>query len=111
MLGNYFHGCSQPWPHLLLFPSGTDQLKRGSLESDAMEIRGRVHNGVVVLEGEPNLPEGATVSVLYPVAPLAVPPDSGERVQFPLVRSDRPGTLHLTSDRIAELWEDDDVSS
>ena len=42
------------------------------LESDAVEIRGRVHHGVVVLEGEPNLLEGAAVSALYPVAPLGV---------------------------------------
>jgi hypothetical protein len=88
--------------------TGTDA---GCWETNAMEIRGRVHNGVVVLEGGPQLPEGAAVSVLYPVAPAAMSPDSGERVQFPLVRSAQPGTLHLTADRIAELWENDDVSS
>jgi hypothetical protein len=76
-----------------------------------MEIRGRVHNGVVVLEGKPELPEGAVVLVSYPVAPAMALPESGERVQFPLVPSDQPGTLHLTAERIAELWEDDDVSA
>ncbi len=76
-----------------------------------MEMRGRIHNGVVVLDGEPGLPEGALVSVLYPVAPAASPPGSSERVHFPLVPSNRPGTLELTNDRIAELWEDDDVSA
>jgi hypothetical protein len=34
-----------------------------------MEIRGRVHNGVVVLEGELPLPEGAAVTVTYPAPP------------------------------------------
>ena len=76
-----------------------------------MEIRGIVHNGVVVLDGELRLPEGAVVSVSYPVVTATVPPEASERVQFPLVRSNQPGTLHLTAERIAELWEDDDVSS
>jgi hypothetical protein len=76
-----------------------------------MEIRGRVHNGVVILDGEPHLPEGAVVSVLYPIAPAVVPPDSRGGDLFPLFPSDRPGTLHLTAERIAELWEDDDVSA
>ncbi len=31
-------------------------------------------------------------------------------LQLPLVRSDRPASLRLTADHIAELWEDDDVS-
>jgi hypothetical protein len=82
--------------------------RRGARENDAMEIRGVVHNGVVVLDGEPQLPEGA---VLYPIATATVPPDIRERVQFPLVRSNQPGTLHLTAEHIAELWEDDDVSA
>jgi hypothetical protein len=76
-----------------------------------MEIRGRVHNGVVLLDGEAGLPEGAVVSVLFPVAPAAPPPDSSARVQFPLVPSNQPGTLELSNDRIAELWEDDEVSA
>jgi hypothetical protein len=76
-----------------------------------MEIRGRVHNGVVVLEGEPTLPEGAIVSVMYPTPPTTVASDSGKRVKFPLVRSGPPGSLNLTSDLIAEHWENDDVST
>ena len=76
-----------------------------------MEIRGVVQNGVVVLEGELQLPEGAVVSVSYPISPPAVSPDSRQRVQLPLVPSDRPGSLDLTADRIAEFLDDDDVSS
>jgi hypothetical protein len=76
-----------------------------------MEIRGVVHNGVVVLEGELRLPEGTLVSVSYPRSSQAVPPDSRRRVQLPLVPSDRPGSLPLTAERIAELLDDDDVSA
>ena len=76
-----------------------------------MEIRGRVHNGVVVLEGDSQLPEGAAVFVLYPVAPTVVPVDSRRKVKLPMVPSDRPGSLQLTADRVAELLEEDDVSS
>jgi hypothetical protein len=71
-----------------------------------MQIRGRVHNGVVVLEGSESLPEGTIVTVSYTNSPPTISPKSGHRVQFPLVRSDRPGSLDLTADCIAELWDD-----
>ena len=76
-----------------------------------MEIRGRVHNGVVVLEADLTLPEGTIVTVSYTEPRPTVPPKSGYRVQFPLVRSDRPGSLDLTADRIAELRDEDDFSA
>ena len=76
-----------------------------------MEIHGRVQNGVVVLEGGRSLPERAIVTVSYPLATTTKPPDSREKVQLPLVLSDRPGNLDLTAERIAELWEEDDVST
>ena len=60
-----------------------------------MEIRGRVHNGVVVLEGGPPLPEGMVVTVSYPVPPHTEPPDSRRRVSLPLVRPNRPGIRRL----------------
>ncbi len=81
-----------------------------------MEIQGRVHNGVVVLESEVPLPEGAVVTVSYPAPSRAGPPGptrSGEarrRVRLPFVPSDRPGSRPLTADRVAELLEDEDVS-
>ncbi|HKI32484.1 MAG TPA: hypothetical protein VKA46_11490 [Gemmataceae bacterium] len=34
-----------------------------------------------------------------------------QKVQLPLVRSKRPGSLPLTAERVAEILEDDDVSS
>jgi hypothetical protein len=75
-----------------------------------MTTLGRVQNGVVILEDGQSLPEGTIVTVSYPASKPAAPPDSGYRVQFPLVTSGRPGSLDLTADRIAELLEDDDVS-
>ena len=76
-----------------------------------MEIQGRVHNGVVVPERELPLPEGALVTVVYPVSPKIKPPDSGRRVRLPMVRSDNPGSLQLDAERVAELLDDDDVPS
>jgi hypothetical protein len=38
-----------------------------------MEVRGRVQNGVVVLEGELPLPEGTIVTVSYQSAPPKSP--------------------------------------
>jgi hypothetical protein len=80
-------------------------------ENDGMEIQGRIHNGVVVLEGELPLPEGAIVTVLYSGAPPANSSEAHRRVRFPLVRSSRPGSLQLTAERVAELLEDEGVSS
>jgi hypothetical protein len=76
-----------------------------------MEIRGRVHNGVVILDGEMSLPDGTIVTVSYPESSPTIPSESGHRVQFPLVRSNRPGSLDLTAERIAELWEEDDLAA
>ena len=76
-----------------------------------MQIRGRIHNGVVVLEGGVSLPEGTIVIVSYPASPSTAPHDSRQRVRLPLVPSDRPGTLELTNDRIAEILDDDDLSA
>ena len=76
-----------------------------------MRIPGRVQNGVVVLEGNATLPEGLAVSVIDRAAPLVAPVEPKKRVEFPLVRSAKPGSLNLTGDRIAEILEEDDVSS
>ncbi len=75
-----------------------------------MVIPGRVHNGVVVLEGEVSLPEGAEVVVSCGRAPSAQPTTPGQRVEFPLVHSEHPGTLNLTNERIAEILDEEDDS-
>ncbi len=72
-----------------------------------MVIPGRVQNGVVVLEGGPVLPEGAPVTVSWDHAPRPTP----QRVEFPLVHSEHPGTLNLTNERIAEILDEEDVST
>ena len=80
---------------------------KGGLDSDdkttenaGMEIRGRVHNGVVVLEGELPLPEGTEVIVSSGAAP-EIKPVGEQRIEFPFVRSKHPGSLRLTGQRIA----------
>jgi hypothetical protein len=76
-----------------------------------MEISGHVQNGVVVLDGDVSLPEGAAVTVtlrdgpMIHISPVRVP------VQLPLVKSDQPGTLELTNDRIAEILEVEDIDA
>jgi hypothetical protein len=56
-----------------------------------MVVRGRVQNGVIVLQDGLSLPEGAEVSVLYPAAPNAdhegieTEAAGGQRVRLPLV--------------------------
>lgn len=73
-----------------------------------MTLTGHIQNGVVVLDGNPSVPEGAAVQVSFTEATT---PIRGHRVQVPLVRTGRPGTLILTNDRIAEILEEEDIAS
>ena len=50
------------------------------------------------------------MTVVYPAPPSTTPPKSRHRVQLPLVRSDHPGSVDLTNDRIAELLAEDDLA-
>jgi hypothetical protein len=75
-----------------------------------MTIRGHVHQGVIVLENGPALPEGAAVTVSYPVL-SSLPTNAKQRIEVPLVRSSRPGSVHLTGERIAELLDDEDAAA
>jgi hypothetical protein len=76
-----------------------------------MEIRGHIHNGVVVLDHDPGLPEGTAVVVS---CPARRPEQSGlpekRHVVLPLVRTGEPGTVHLTNERIAEILDEEDAS-
>ena len=75
-----------------------------------MIIPGRVHHGVVVLEGGPALPEGAAVSISYPAQVRPEPVVEKRRIQVPLIRSARPGSVQLTGERIAEILNEEDAS-
>ena len=88
---------------------GLDSARWGS-ENARMEIPGRIHNGVVVLEGSPSLPEGAAVTVTYPVPGGAARDVPKTRIQVPLVRTGQPGTVNLTGERIAEILDEEDAS-
>jgi hypothetical protein len=79
------------------------------VNNERMVIAGRVHKGVVILEGGAALPEGAAVTVSYPASPPKAAP--GQRIKVPLIRSDRPGSVSLTGARIAEILDEEDASS
>ena len=80
-------------------------------ENEGMKVfHGHVHNGVVVLEGEAELPEGAEVVVSY-LGPTAMPTTAEKkRIQVPLVRTGQPGSVHLTGARIAEILDEEDAA-
>jgi hypothetical protein len=89
------------------------EIDSGLLPTDngSMEIPGRVKNGVIVLEGRAVLPEGAPVTVLFDRVRIWHKSGKKIRVAFPLVRSKQPGTLHLSNERIAEILQEDDLTS
>ena len=80
-----------------------------SLDNSNMEISGRVQNGVIVLDGPISLPEGAVVTVVVGSRPRIHVSMNPKRVEFPLIRSSAPGTLHLSNERIAELMDEEDI--
>ena len=74
-----------------------------------MELQGRVCDGVIVLEGRAELPEGATVTVTYPA--VAPGPSVGrKRVEVPLVRCKHPFPAPLTNERIGEILDEEDAA-
>lgn len=75
-----------------------------------MELLGRVDHGVIVPQGDANLPEGATVRIVFEPEAAAVAKKPGHRLKLPLVESDKPGSLHLTNEMIAEILDEDDLS-
>ncbi len=74
-------------------------------------ISGHVHNGVVVLDAPGSLPEGAAVTVIPRSKPLIRVAKNQKRVEFPLVRSGKPGSIHLTNAMIGEILDEEDASS
>ena len=74
-----------------------------------MVVLGRVRNGVVVLEGNANLPEGAVVTVSCGELPAKQANGRG-RVEVPLVKTGRPGSVQLSGGRIAEILDQEDAA-
>lgn len=82
-----------------------------------MVIHGHVENGVVIPHGNLALPNGTEVTIVLrepntaaeSTGPSSAP--AAKRVQFPLVYSDQPGSVHLTGERIGEILDEEDASS
>jgi hypothetical protein len=58
-----------------------------------------------------SLPEGTEVTVVVAAAPQITVAREQKRVELPLFDSDEPGTLDLTNERIAEIFEEEDIAS
>lgn len=74
-----------------------------------MNATGILQNGVIVLDGGMHLPEGTRVMVS--IAPSIIKPKSSStRVEFPLVDSVNPGSVHLTNQMIGEILDEEDAA-
>ncbi|WP_425615554.1 hypothetical protein NA78x_005478 [Anatilimnocola sp. NA78] len=60
-----------------------------------MELTGRVQNGVIVVDGNP----------------ANQPARLEQRIKFPLVTSDSPGSIRLTDQRVAEILDEEELSA
>ena len=76
-----------------------------------MKLHGIVQNGVIVLSGGLSLPEGTFVTVSCSLEPSSPPAREKRRIEVPLVRTGEPGSLNLTNERIAEIFDEEDVAS
>jgi hypothetical protein len=77
-----------------------------------MVLHGQVKNGSIIMSENAVLPEGAEVTVIVP----SLERTSSDRIKrspggLPVVPSKHPGTVNLTSERVAELLEADDFAS
>lgn len=81
------------------------------VDNREMEIPGRVQNGVVVFDGPVSLPEGAAVTVTLCTRPVIHVAQNQKRVEFPLVPSSAPGSVHLTNEMIGKILDEEDASS
>jgi len=84
-------------------------------ENKVMEISGRIHNGVVVFDNDPSLPEGLEVTIVCPQIASTHDADAHgnvpkRRIELPLVHCDKPGSVHLTNERIAEILDAEDAA-
>jgi hypothetical protein len=66
---------------------------------------GIVRNGIITLDTGLVLPEGTRVRIEV-VGPTGTSPN--QRVMFPLVPSENPGSVHVTNEMIAEILDDED---
>lgn len=79
-----------------------------------MVLHGRIENGAVVFSEHVLLPEGTQVTVIVQPSDTSIsePPASNKkRIRLPLVNSKQPGTRRLTADRVAELLDEDGLST
>ena len=79
-------------------------------------MTGHVQNGVIVPDGSVTLPEGAVVTIVYP-AQVSKPQGAARPViecepgKLPVVRSSAPGSVHLTNERIQEIFDEEDIDA
>ena len=94
-------------------PGSNSQLDVGRKCGDncSMEIPGHVQNGVLVLDGGATLAEGTRVVVSQLSRVDQGSQSEKKSVEFPLVPSGEPGSIHLTNERINEILDEEDLES
>ena len=74
-----------------------------------IEISGRFLNGVVGLDGNASSPEG--VAVLRVRSPLVIRVAENQlEVEFPLIRSNAPGSVHLNNEVMGQILDEEDAA-
>lgn len=75
-----------------------------------MIYHGQILNGLIVLDGNPTLPEGARIEVVLPEPEVKMIQVPG--LPWPVVGCDpNVPKWFLTNSEIAELWDEEDAAS
>gem|GEM_PF-642393 len=114
----YRHDCHDVLQHLGRERKVQQFQSQGNLDCSVsgrnnfgMEISGKIQNGVVVLDDPLALPEGTAVTVTIRSMPVIRVSQNQKRVEFPLIHSASPGSVHLTNERIHEILEEEDIAA
>ena len=75
-----------------------------------MKLSGRLQNGVVVFDEALSLPDGTQVTVVVGSDLVIRRAQNRKRVEFPLVPSSAPGSVHLTNEMIGQILDDQDAA-
>jgi hypothetical protein len=76
-----------------------------------MILYGHFQNGVVILDGGMPLPDGTAVVIQQQSAKPALLDEPFAPIPFPLIQSGEPGSLKLTNQLIAEIFDEEDAAS
>jgi hypothetical protein len=75
-----------------------------------MELTGHIENGTIIIDTGSMPPDGSRIEIhVLEAHPPQLNKSAKQRIQFPLINSRDPGTIHLTNEQIARIFDEEDL--